>query len=263
MSDQPRILLTNDDGVDAPGLALLREIADHFSKDVWVVAPAENQSGAGHRFSLGYELELDRREERVYALNGTPADCVVGGITHLMKDHRPDIVLSGVNRGQNVGDLIHCSGTVAGAREGALQGALGIALSQGMDFSAPHSLNWEATEHHAVEVVETILEAASGTETYFNVNFPRCTPTEVTGVRIVAHQRFSRSPFEFYPSDNAGKHFVAVLDAPHPLDPEADFANLIDNHAITVTPLLLQQTDREAATALERHFAARQGRGAA
>ncbi|GGA53293.1 5'/3'-nucleotidase SurE [Pelagibacterium lentulum] len=241
-----RILLTNDDGVDAPGLAVLREIAHVLSDDVWVVAPAANQSGTGHRFTFGYEIELDERERRVFALDGTPADCVVAGCTHVLRDKKPDLVLSGVNRGQNLGDILHCSGTAAGAREGALQGAIGIALSQAMDYSIGHDeIKWDCAVAHGVETVRAILELKGAVDTYFNVNFPMCTPEQVSGIRMVQHQRFAHSPFELYPSDNAGKHFVTILETPKPLDPRADFHILHEENAITVTPLLLQQTNLE------------------
>ncbi|WP_404403908.1 5'/3'-nucleotidase SurE [Pelagibacterium halotolerans] len=246
-----RILLTNDDGVDAPGLALLREIALTLSDDVWVVAPAHNQSGTGHRFTFGYEIELEERGDRIFALDGTPADCVVAGVTHLLKDKKPDIVLSGVNRGQNLGDILHCSGTAAGAREGALHGAVGIALSQGMDYSdGRDEISWDCARAFGAETIESVLALPRGGDSYFNVNFPLCPPEAVSGIRLVPHQRFSHSPFELYPSDNAGKHFVAILQTPKPLDPGADFHILHEDNAITVTPLLLQQTDM---TLIERY----------
>lgn len=243
MKVPPRILLTNDDGVDAPGLAILYDIARKLSDDVWIVAPDANQSGSGHRFTLGLEIELTKRGDRIYAVNGTPADCVVAGFTHVLKDRKPDIVLSGVNRGQNLGDIVHCSGTAAGAREGALQGAVGIALSQAMDYSTGRDeIDWDCAAVFGAETVEAVLAIADGSS-YFNVNFPICRPDEVSGISLTPHQRFSRSPFELYPSDNAGKHFVTILETPKPLDVHADFHILHETNAITVTPLLLQQSN--------------------
>lgn len=253
MKANPRILLTNDDGVDAPGLAVLMSIANALSDDVWVVAPEANQSGTGHRFTFGFEIALEERSERVYALDGTPADCVVAACTHLLKDKRPDIVLSGVNRGQNLGDILHCSGTAAGAREGALHGAVGIALSQAMDYSnGRDNIYWDCSERYGAETIRALLDAADGDQSsYYNVNFPFCPPEDVSGIRVVAHQRFAHSPFELYPSDNAGKHFVTILETPKPLDPEADFHILHETNAITVTPLLLQQTNMDMLRRLE------------
>ncbi len=246
MKPNPRILLTNDDGVEAPGLAVLVDIAHQLSDDVWVVAPAANQSGTGHRFTFGYEIEVQKRQDRVYVVDGTPADCVVAGITHVLHDKKPDIVLSGVNRGQNLGDILHCSGTAAGAREGALHGAIGIALSQSMDFSHGHdAIDWSCSQAHGAEVIRALLDVYESGDLYFNVNFPIARPDEVSGIRVVPHQRFAHSPFELYESDNRGKYFVTILETPKPLDESADFHILHGTNAITVTPLLLQQTDMD------------------
>lgn len=243
----PRILITNDDGVDAPGIAVMRQIAAEISDDVWVVAPDGNQSGAGHRFTFGRELALDRREDRVFAVaGGSPADCVVAGITRLLVDHPPDIVLSGVNAGQNLGDIINCSGTAAGAREGALQGAIAIAMSQAVDYEHGRDVVWDNARRYGAATVKAILEAGQGRDTYYNVNFPFCAPDDVSGIAAVSHQRFSRSPFRSYPSDNDGKFFVAIPETPLPLSADADFEKLSKGRAITVTPLTLQQTDMAA-----------------
>ena len=239
-----RILLTNDDGVDAPGLAILQAIAAQLSDDVWTVAPDSNQSGAGHRFTLRRELEVDQKSERIFAITGgSPADCVVAGMSHLLGDKGPDLVLSGVNAGQNLGDIIHASGTAAGAREGALQGALGIAMSQSIDFEKGLDIVWDNAVRYGAAAVRAILAAHDGEDIYYNVNFPTCATDVVTGISVVPHQRFSRSPFRYYASRNAGKFFVAIPETPLPLTREHDFEVLNKDHAVTVTPLLLQQTD--------------------
>jgi 5'-nucleotidase len=254
-----RILLTNDDGVDAPGLEVLREIAGALSNDVWVVAPEGNQSGAGHRFSFARELGLEQRDERTFAVTGgSPADCVVAGCTHLLGDKLPDLVLSGVNNGQNLGDILHCSGTVAGAREGALQGIIGIALSQAVDYSKRKVVDWTNATQFGGEVVRQLFAEARRTpsrDTYFNVNFPFCAPEEVSGIRIAAHQRFSRSPMRYFGSENVGNFFIAIPETPLPLDPEADFHLLHHSNAVTVTPLTLLQTDEAAAERLAGRLA--------
>jgi 5'-nucleotidase len=247
-----RILLTNDDGVDAPGIEVLRRIALELSDDVWVVAPEGNQSGAGHRFTFGRELEARERGEHIYAIDGaSPADCVVYGVTHLLKDRRPDVVLSGVNNGQNLGDIIHCSGTAAGAREGALQGAVGIALSQAVDYVHGHDVVWDNAARYGAQVVRQILAGAEGRDTFYNVNFPLGEPGAVSGVRVVPSQRFSLSPFRYYASQNAGKFFVAIPETPMPLDRQADFEVLTRDRAITVTPVSLVQTDAAAMARLD------------
>jgi 5'-nucleotidase len=240
----PRILITNDDGIDAPGIAVMREIAAALSDDVWVLAPAYNQSGSGHRFSLHQEMVLERREERVFAIeHASPADCVVVAMTHVLVEQPAEIVLSGVNNGQNLGDVMHCSGTAAGAREGALQGALGIALSQGIDYTRTREADWSNARRYGAGVIRAIRAAADGHDNWYNVNFPYCRPEAVSGVRVVGHQRFSRSPFRYYPSENDGRFFVAIPETPTPIDPESDFHLLMHEGAVTVTPVSLRMTD--------------------
>lgn len=248
-----RILITNDDGVDAPGIKVMQEIARELSDDVWVVAPDGNQSGASHRFTFGHELSLDKRAAKVFAVvGGSPADCVVAGMTHICKDLLPDLVLSGVNNGQNLGDIINCSGTAAGAREGALQGAVGIAMSQAFDYQAGGELEWDVARRHGAQVVRAVLAAKPDGQSYFNVNFPFCAPEAVSGIRAVPYQRFSRSPMRYYPSDNgAGKFFIAIPETPTPLDEDRDFKLVMHGTVISVTPVGLQASDIGLAEALD------------
>ncbi|WDQ98285.1 5'/3'-nucleotidase SurE [Devosia sp. J2-20] len=239
-----RILITNDDGVDAPGIAIMADIARALSDDVWIVAPDGNQSGAGHRLSFGHELTIDQRDARTFAVvGGSPADCVVAGMTHLLGNRPADVVLSGVNAGQNLGDIVNCSGTAAGAREGAMQGAIGIAMSQGVDYEISRDVDWSNAKAHGLAAARAVIAAAQGREHYYNVNFPFCDPATTKGIAVVPLQRFSRSPFSYYPSDNAGKFFVAIPQTPLPLDRGADFETMRRDGYVTVTPLLLQQTD--------------------
>ncbi len=251
MSKGPRILVTNDDGIDAPGLAVALRIAQQVSDDVHVLAPSGNQSGVGHQFSFGTELEIERRSANVYALGGTPADCVVAAMTHLFADHEPDVVLSGVNNGQNLGDIINCSGTIAAAREGAMQGALGVAMSQAVDYENGVDVDWQAAAMHGAAVLRMLIAQPRVAGTYFNVNFPLGPADTITEVRVVKHQRFVRSPIAYYPSRNEGKFFIAIPNPPTDLDPEADFEVLHKERAITVTPLGLDQSDLGAVNELQ------------
>lgn len=251
MITNPRILITNDDGIDAPGLQVMIKIARAMSDDVHVLAPVGNQSGVGHQLTFGKELELIPHGENVYGLAGSPADCVVIGITHLLRDKKPDIVLSGVNNGQNLGDIIHCSGTAAGAREGALHGILAIALSQAVDYELGHDVDWAAATMHGEKVVRAILDAPKASDVYYNVNFPLGAAEEITDLKVVPHQRFAESPFGHYPSKNEGKFFVAIPKVPQPLNPEHDFHVLHHERTITVTPLKLTVTDFEKTALLD------------
>ena len=247
-----RILITNDDGVDAPGIAVMQEIARALSDDIWVVAPDGNQSGASHRFTFGRELEIEPRGEGTFAIvGGSPADCVVAGMTHLCRDKLPDLVLSGVNNGQNLGDIVNCSGTAAGAREGTLQGAIGIALSQGVDYDRRLEVEWHNARRYGTEVVRQLVAAASGRDTWYNVNFPFCPEEEVTGIEVVPTQRFSRSPMRYYASDNPGKFFIAIPETPLPLATDRDYHQMQHGKAITVTPVALDASDRRTIERLD------------
>src|SRR6476660_1694830 len=135
-----RILLTNDDGIDSPGLHALRQIASELSGDVWIVAPETNQSGASHSLTLHEPLRLRRIDDRAFAVRGTPTDSVIMGVRHVLKDKAPDLVLSGVNRGANMAEDVTYSGTIAGAFEGTILGIRSVALSQGFGFSEGRSV---------------------------------------------------------------------------------------------------------------------------
>ena len=180
-----RILLTNDDGVNAPGLALLERIARLFSHDVWIVAPAEEQSGAGHSLTLTVPVRLRRLGERRFCVTGTPTDSVMMAIAWIMKDDPPDLILSGVNRGANLGEDVTYSGTVSAAMEGALAGIPSIALSQsyakeGMGDTVPFA----AAEAWADQVLRPLLDAPMAPRTLVNVNFPALPPEAVKGIRV-------------------------------------------------------------------------------
>src|SRR5215217_6062253 len=151
-----RILCTNDDGIYAPGLAALEAIARTLSDDVWVVAPETDQSGVSHSLSLNDPLRLREISPRHFAVKGTPTDCVIMGVRNLMVDYRPDLILSGVNRGQNVAEDVSYSGTVAGAIEGTILGVPSIALSQAYGAAGRSSLRWQCGEHHAPRTIRKI-----------------------------------------------------------------------------------------------------------
>jgi 5'-nucleotidase len=180
-----RILLTNDDGIHAPGLAILESIAAMLSDDLWVVAPAEEQSGAGHSLTLSRPIRLRKHGERRYSVSGTPTDAVMMALAHIMKDCRPDLILSGVNRGANLAEDVTYSGTVSAAMEGALAGVRSVALSQvyakeGMGDLVPFA----AAEAWAEHVLRPLLEAPLPPATLVNVNFPALAPDAIKGIRV-------------------------------------------------------------------------------
>ena len=185
-----RILITNDDGVNATGLKVLERIARRFTDDVWTVAPTEEQSGAGHSLTLSRPVRLRKLGERRWCVTGTPTDSVMMAVAHLMKDEPPDLVLSGVNRGANLGEDVTYSGTVSAAMEGAMAGLPAIALSQvyakeGMGDTVPFA----AAEAWAERVLRPIVEQGMAPRTLVNVNFPAVAPEAVKGIRVAAQGR--------------------------------------------------------------------------
>src|SRR6202008_448662 len=166
-----RILVTNDDGIHAPGLAACEEIARALSDDVWVVAPEYDQSGVSHSLSLNDPLRLRKLGERHFAVKGTPTDCVIMGARHIMKD-MPDLVLSGVNRGRNAAEDVLYSGTVAGAKEAAVLGIPSFALSQAYSSANRHQPFWDTASQHGPDIIARVLKTGIPRDVLVNVNFP-------------------------------------------------------------------------------------------
>lgn len=184
MSKPLRILVTNDDGIHAPGLQSAEKIARALTDDVWVVAPETEQSGASHSLTLANPLRLRQIDDKRYALSGTPTDCVMMGVAELMKDAPPTLVLSGVNRGANMADDVTYSGTIAGAMEGTALGIPSIALSQAYGFVEGAPIPWECAETHGPVVIRKLVEIGWPSDVLININFPDCAPGELQGVEI-------------------------------------------------------------------------------
>jgi 5'-nucleotidase len=178
-----RILITNDDGIHYPGLASMEKIARELSDDVWVVAPESDQSGVAHSLSLSNPLRLREIGPRHFAVRGTPTDCVLMGVRKLL-DRAPDLILSGVNGGQNVAEDVTYSGTIAAAMEGTLLGVRSLALSQAYGRSGRHAIKWSCAEAHGAGVIRKILDLGMPAGCLANVNFPDREPTEVEGLSV-------------------------------------------------------------------------------
>ena len=253
-----RILLTNDDGVNAPGLELLERMARTFSDDVWVVAPTEEQSGAGHSLTLSFPVRLRKLGDRRFCVTGTPTDAVMMAIAWIMKDSPPDLILSGINRGANLGEDVTYSGTVSAAMEGALAGIPSIALSQaysregmgdtpGKERVAKADL-FATADAWGEKVLGPLIGTPMALRTLVNVNFPALSPDEVKGIRVVRQgirdygrlrivQRTDPRGFNYY-----WFGLAPVVQTPgHATDLEA----LADGY-VTVTPLHLDLTHEES-----------------
>ena len=255
-----RILLTNDDGIHAPGLAVLEAIACELSDDLIVVAPESDQSGVAHSLSLSDPLRLREISPRHYAVKGTPTDCVIMAVRKIMADRRPDLVLSGVNRGQNVAEDVTYSGTIAGAMEGAMLGIPSIALSQA--YGGAHgraAIEWDATEAHAAPLIRKILAAGIAPGGLVNVNFPACHPDEVAGVAFTRQgQRNAELMRVEERRDGRGfpYYWLMFMRGEIRFEDGTDLAALA-RRKISVTPLRLDLTDDDSRLRFEKAFAPR------
>jgi len=252
-----RILLTNDDGIHAPGLKVLEAIARTLSDDIWIVAPAEEQSGAGHSLTLGRPVRLRQHDERRFSISGTPTDSVTMALRKVLPG-APDLILSGVNRGANLGDDITYSGTVSAALEGSLAGIHSIALSQVYSKEGVgDGISFDAAEKWGEKVLRPLIEAPFAPRTLVNINFPPISGDEVKGVRVVRqgfHDYARGSLVEStdprgYPYFWFGLHGIEHTPG-HNTDLEA-----IADGFISVTPLHLDLTHEASLTALAGRFA--------
>ncbi|MBO6901752.1 MAG: 5'/3'-nucleotidase SurE [Rhizobiaceae bacterium] len=251
-----RILLTNDDGIHAEGLAVLERIARQLSDDIWVVAPEADQSGLAHSLTLSEPLRLRTIDDRHFALRGTPTDCVIMGVRRLMPEP-PDLVLSGVNAGANLADDVTYSGTVAGAMEGTLLGVRSIALSQAYNMTGEGRFTpWETVEAHAPKLLRKLIETSLPPGVLLNVNFPRCAPEEVKGVCVANQGKLVHNLSIEERRDGRGFPYYWLMFGREQTEtvPGTDIAAIRANR-ISVTPLHLDLTANEVKDRLKKALA--------
>lgn len=240
-----RILVTNDDGIHSPGLDALETIARAISDDVWIVAPEYDQSGVAHSLSLNDPLRLRTVGERRFAVKGTPTDCVILGARHVMAGNPPELLLSGVNRGHNLGEDITYSGTVAGAIEGALLGIPAIALSQGYPPGHREAVDYSCAEVHGAGVIRRLLDAGLPNGSVANVNFPALPAEGISGVR--ATRQGQRPQWQAHVEerrDGRGNPYFWIVYGHEIGDPDADTdLRAVADGYISVTPLKIDMTD--------------------
>ncbi|MBD3663527.1 5'/3'-nucleotidase SurE [Sulfitobacter aestuariivivens] len=257
-----RILITNDDGINAPGLKVLKAIAEEIAGptgEVWTCAPAFEQSGVGHCISYTHPFMVGKMDDRTFAAEGSPADCVLAALHDAMTAAPPDLVLSGVNRGNNSAENTLYSGTIGAAMEAALQGLPAVALSQyygpgNRDLEDP----FEASAQHGAEVVRRILDNSpaekEGYRLFFNVNFPPVAAKDVKGIRL-APQGF-REGLGFHTQPHlapSGRRFLWITGGDQQkrkTAADADAAVNLEGY-ISVTPMRADLTDHSALSTLK------------
>lgn len=249
-----RILLTNDDGIDAPGLECLEAIARELSDDVWIAAPAFEKSACSRALTISDPVRMAKVGPQRYAIQGTPTDCILMALGEFMADKKPDLVLSGVNRGQNLAEDTTQSGTVAGAFQGMVMGVRSIALSQAMGFEFSGSgPRWETARHYGPNLIRTLLGKGWPETSVININFPDCPPEKVAGVALTrqgfrdhqivsSEKRTDRRGFDYWWIGYRGQ----LSDPPEGTDLHAVYRNFV-----SVTPLQLDLTCRSGMAHLE------------
>ncbi len=240
-----RILVSNDDGIHAPGLLVAEKIARTLSDDIWVVAPETEQSGASHSLTLSLPLRLRHAGPKRYAVTGTPTDCVLMAGIHIMKDHMPDLVLSGVNRGFNVADDVTYSGTVAAAMEGAVLGIPSIAMSQAMGGRGESEAVWGCAETHGPPLIKRLVEIGWPKDVLLNVNFPPLPASKVKRLAVVMQGQRDQSLLKVDERVDARNRTYFWIGFKRIFtDPEigTDLRAMYDGQ-ISVTPLQLNLTE--------------------
>lgn len=251
-----RILLSNDDGIHAPGMQCLVRIARQLTDDIWIVAPETEQSGASHSLTLHHPLRLRQITKRKFAVSGTPTDCVVLAIAEIMKDAAPDLLLSGVNRGSNLADDVTYSGTIAAAMEGTVLGVPSIALSQTWGFTDSPVVKWGTAEHHAPNIIRRLVKIGWPKDVLININFPDEDAAKRLKVEITSQGRRDQSLLEMERRvDRRGvpyywTGFQRVRSNP---PAGADLRAIYEGH-ISVTPLHMDLTHTQTLRSLRREF---------
>ena len=254
-----RILVTNDDGIHAPGLTVLEEIANQLSDDVWICAPSDNQTGAGHSLTLSMPVRLRKHAERRWSVTGTPTDAVSIGLKQVL-DSPPDLILSGVNAGANLGDDITYSGTVSAAMEGALAGIKSIAMSQVMKQERPA---WDdrfaAARKWGPKAIQPLLNTPFEPRTLVSINFPCRAADDVRGMRVVRQgfHDYERGSVLEARDPRGQRYYWFGLDAiEHTPDHGTDLEAIADG-CVSITPLQLDLTHHASLAGLAQRFEAK------
>lgn len=252
-----KILLTNDDGVHAPGLAVLEAIASEFSDDIWICAPEEEQSGMGHALTLTRPVRLRQYSERRFSVTGTPTDAVTMGMRRVV-DGAPDLILSGVNRGANLGDDVTYSGTVSAAIEGALAGVRSVAFSQVTHREGEAGADtFDAARAWGARVLRPLLDTPLPRRTLVNVNFPALRAAEVKGIRAVRqgfHDYARGTVVEGQDPRGFRYYWFGLDDIEHTLDHGTDLEAVSEGY-VSVTPLQLDLTHHASLGNLAERYA--------
>lgn len=248
-----KILLSNDDGIHAPGLKILEQIAQTLSDDIWVVAPANEQSGAAHSLTLNRPLRARKLSDKRFSVDGTPTDCVVMALEELMGEEKPDLLLSGVNNGANLADDVTYSGTVAAAMEGTSFGIPSIAISQCNVPTQP--IKWQTALDHAPAIIKKLVQEGWSKGVLMNINFPDVVSKSIAGYTVVPHG--IRPPYKsiIKSVDPRGNNYYWLGPIPENVcaSEKSDLTAMAEKK-VSITPLHLDLTHTRTLQNLEKAF---------
>lgn len=243
------ILITNDDGFGSEGIKLLKKVTSNFASEIWVVAPDTDRSASAR--SLDYivkqSIKVNQHSDREFSVSGTPADCVIIALYKIM-NKKPDLILSGVNFGSNIGDDVCYSGTIGAAMEGAARSIPSIALSQ--TYNKHNKISWHNTEAFAQKIITQLVEVGWPKNTVMSVNFP--STERVKGIEFAGQGEYSTK---------CNVTFVENLDHSFNLDFHRDntlgseSVSKINEGLITITPIKLDFTDHDTLNTMKKYHA--------
>ena len=253
-----RILVTNDDGIHAPGLVAAEKIARALTDDVWVVAPETEQSGASHSLTLTMPLRLREIEKQRFAVTGTPTDCVMMACAHVMKDKAPTLILSGVNRGTNIADDVTYSGTIAGAMEGCALGIPSIAMSQSYGWTEGAEIPWDCGIVQGPPLIRALVAAGWPQDVLMNINFPDAAPNEVKGIDLSSQGKrdLQTAALDRRIDARGNPYFWIGFKRVRSNPPAGTDLHAIYNKRIAVTPLHLNLTEFKVLETLKQKLGA-------
>ena len=257
-----RVLLVNDDGINAAGIKHLEKVMRGMAKEVWVVAPELEQSGTAHSLTLRDPLRIRRISGRKWAVAGTPTDNVLLAVNRIMKGFRPDLVLSGINRGANVGEDMTYSGTIAAAIEATLLGIPAIALSQQVDDKmpdddkgAPLPVLWSTAVTYAPKVIDQLTKIQWPRDVLMNVNFPACPVDKIAGIEVAREGRRKVGDEVLEGRDPRGRpyYWIGTAQGPDKYKRGTDL-NALARHMVSITPVTVDLTHYGAIRQLRKVF---------
>jgi 5'-nucleotidase len=248
-----RVLISNDDGIHAPGLQVLETVMRRLAQEVWVIAPETEQSAASHSLTMRRPLYVRQVDERRYIVDGTPTDCVLLAVHKVMKNSPPDLVLSGINRGANMGEDATYSGTVAAAMEGTLLGFRSVALS--LHYVEAGNIQWITAERWIPPTLDRLSRARWPDDVLINVNFPDVDPDAVTGIEVTRQGRRKIGSAIIEGFDPRGeKYFWIGADRQEIRDRKGTDLEAVLRGAVSVTPLTRNLTAERALQDLQDLF---------